>query len=953
MKKTQFKDALRNIGKQKVSYISIILISFLAVTCFIGVSFASKALSDGGSKYYDSRNFRDIEVVSSLLFTEDDLTKISALDGVSDVEGQLRTTAKLKTEKSSPEVTVLSLTGRVNLPEIIDGRLPENDGEAALERDLMTSLGLNVGDTVSLEEAGSAFRILGKTEFTVVGIVVHPDHIVVPNPFTNYVIVKPEAFDQTLLENRYVYAEIVIDKPAGISRFDDEYFKLTQKVEEKVEALSVVCSEKTLSDLWDRFAEYKNRLNGDVLKPIIAAAVSLKLDIPQEEALSMLDNIGWLTGEGALDLTKDDVDLGKIKLLDNFTVEFPKKEDLASKVPEMISGLLSAVKEKGIDIGEYTVTDADISSIQSLLDQIDLSVYDKLESAVTMWNNGRQRYLVSLANQTLKDGEEKGVGVWITMNCKMNAGYMHLSMSSSGIKSLAIRFTLLFVVVAAIVIYATVGKIVDEQRKLVGATKALGFYRREIFSKYLLFGCSATLLGCILGTLAGMFLLQFFAIYSYGRYYAFGTPAFAVIIWQIIAVVTAGVILSAASVWFACGSLLRSPATELMKDAIPTGKKKKAGKAKSTKSLYSRLILRNMRTDLKRVTVTVVSIAGCCALILIGFSIYFSVRTTISKQFDKIVKYDSTVTLDVNENKNAVDETYAALEKEGLQSLRVHTESGALRIKGGTEPADFIVGDLGELNGYFLMNEKNGRTPLTPLSEGVLIPSSYADTYKLSAGDDCMIIDATGAGYRTVIAGVFENYLGSTVIISAKSYENIMCKDVEYNSLLVKHENVDRDALSEKLKDIKGFEAINRSDRLRQVFNSYSDLLIIMVFILIGAAAAMSAVILTNLVNICILQKKRELTIMRVNGFTTKEVKNYVSREAIFTTAAGVILGTLAGILQMFQIMPALGKSYTQFVMTPNIAAIIIAAAMTALFTVVIYRVTLRKVKDLKLTDIA
>ncbi len=953
MKKTQIIDALRNIGRQKVSFISIILISFLAVTCFTGVSFASKALADGGTEYYDERNFRDLEVVSSLLFTEDDLKKIAAVEGVVDVEGQLRTTAKLKTEKNKPEVTVLSLTERINLPEVLEGRLPENDAEIALEKDILTTYGINLGDSVTLSESGSALRILKNDTFKVVGSIHHPDHIVVPNPFVNYVMVKAEAFDQTLLEGRSVYAQIVIDKPAGISRYGDEYYRLSQAVEERVENLSIICSETTLTNLYNKFSEYKSMLSTDVLKPIITAAIALKFKVSPEEAEAMADKISWLSGTEILDLNNDDLDLGKIKILENYTFELPKKNELAEKIPEIISGLLDAVRENGVDIGDYNVTDKDVASVREFLDKMDLSVYDKLESAVTMWNNGRQRYLVSLANKTLKAGEEKGVGVWITMNCKMNSGYMHLSMSSTGISSLAIRFTLLFIVVAAIVIYATVGKIVDEQRKLVGATKALGFYRREIFAKYLIFGCSATLMGCVLGTVAGTFLLQFFAVYSYGRYYAFGTPALTVVPWQIIVVVIAGVALSAASVWFACGSLLRSPATELMKDAIPYGKKKKTGKAKSRKSLYSRLILRNMRTDLKRVTVTIVSIAGCCALILIGFSIYFSIKKTVTVQFDEIVRYNSTVTLDLNDNGNALTDVSATLEKLGASSMRAHTESGALRIKNGTEPADLIVADPEELKDYFILRGRDGRVITEPETDGVLIPGSYANSYGLSVGDKCMIIDSTGAGYRTAVAGIFENYLGTSVIMSERSYKNVMCREPEYNSLLVKHAEEDRNAIAEALSAVNGYDAIKRSDYLRQVFNSYSDLIIIMVFILIGAAAAMSAVILTNLVNICILQKKRELTIMRVNGFTTKEVKNYVSLEAIFTTAAGVVLGTVVGLLQILNIMPALGKSYTHFITTPDIPAIILSAAITALFTVVIYRITLRKVKDLKLTDIA
>ena len=52
---------------------------------------------------------------------------------------------------------------------------------------------------------------------------------------------------------------------------------------------------------------------------------------------------------------------------------------------------------------------------------------------------------------------------------------------------------------------------------------------------------------------------------------------------------------------------------------------------------------------------------------------------------------------------------------------------------------------------------------------------------------------------------------------------------------------------------------------------------------------------LLNLTYTYILQKKRELIPMRVNGFTVKEVKRYVTRETVITTALGIVLGTALG----------------------------------------------------------
>ena len=73
MKKTQRKDALRNIGKQKVSYLSILIIALMGVTAFLGICYAAAAMKLNGSKAYNELDFRGIEVISAHLLTGEDL----------------------------------------------------------------------------------------------------------------------------------------------------------------------------------------------------------------------------------------------------------------------------------------------------------------------------------------------------------------------------------------------------------------------------------------------------------------------------------------------------------------------------------------------------------------------------------------------------------------------------------------------------------------------------------------------------------------------------------------------------------------------------------------------------------------------------------------------------------------------------------------------------------------
>lgn len=952
MKKTQVIEALRTIRKQKVSYISIVLIAFLAVTCFSGISFAAKGIGDSGSAFYDRQNFRDLEVMSSVMLSDKDLKTIADMEDVRDAEGVLRTNGKVIAGGNKAAVTVLSATERVNLPVLIEGACPVGEDEIALEQVLAEKLGAKVGDTVRLEDTSSV-RLLKGTEFRVVGICIHPDHLTKPNRFGDYVLTSKKAFDQTLLAGRYVCAELVIEKEPNTDRFGVAYKRKVSEVSDSLEKLSVTSSREALESAWVQIATVKNEVLDQVLRPLVVIGLRMTKGYSEEEADRELENLGWNTEPLSPNLEDANLDAGVFRILDGVSLKLPEKENLVESVAEQLYLQREALKTFGIDLDAHPIPDDVIERLQEALNETDLSFFDRVLAATTMWNEGHARYLSTLRHLAGEDGDGQNFnGVWLTFDPSMNSGYTHMEMSISGISAIAIRFTLLFILVAAIVIYATVGKLVDEQKKLVGATKAFGFYNREVFAKYLLFGGSATLLGTVLGILAGTFLLQYFVDYAYGRNYMSGIAPRTVIGWQIAVIVCAGLVLAFAAVWFASLKLVRSTAVSLMQGNMPAGMKKGKRNKKSGLSLYQRLILRNMRTDAKRVFVTVVSIAGCCALILIGFSIYLSVRNTVDFQFDSIIRYEAVVSVEARANEKGVENVENALRASGVETLRAHMETGAFRVGSATEPAEFVVADLKTLPDFLHLRDSNTGAALTE-DNGVLIPSSYATAYRLKPGDTCILIDGHGAAHTAKVGGVFEFYLGQTVVLGPEGYREIFGSESTVNVLLSRLNGQDPEKLTAGLKKIEGYETLNRSDFLKVMFNSYSDLLAIMMVLLIAAAGLMSAVILTNLVNICILQKKRELTIMRVNGFTTKEVKNYITREAFLTSAAGVLLGTGIGLLQFRSIMPALGRSYTAFITTPNLIAILIAAAVTVLFTLVIYRIALRKVKDLKLSDVA
>ena len=241
MKKAFLKDILRMISKQKVSYISIVVIALLAVTAYLGINFGSAALKKNAARFYLEQNFRDFEATSTQLLTQADLDELKRTDGVADVEGVLQVNGAVIQNEKLVDVTVLSVTERINQPIVVEGRLPETKNECAIEQELLETLELKVGDSVPLtNERGKQIDYLNGTEFTITGSVIHPDHYAkgIYVPGARYALVTKEAFDQEKLDGAMMKAVLVMEKAPDLKVFDKGYTELSKTVKNELDPLS-------------------------------------------------------------------------------------------------------------------------------------------------------------------------------------------------------------------------------------------------------------------------------------------------------------------------------------------------------------------------------------------------------------------------------------------------------------------------------------------------------------------------------------------------------------------------------------------------------------------------------------------------------------------------------------------------------------------------------------------
>ena len=1140
MKRTQLKDALRNIGKQRVSYISIVFISMLAVTAFLGIAFSVHSLRVAANTWYRERRARDIEVLSTLLMGQEDLDAILETGGVEDAEAVWETAAVLLKGEKKENVSIQSLTERINLPELLSGRMPESGEECLVEGPLLELLGLQLGDRIILQDAlgGKPDELLFDS-FLITGSVNHPDHTTYQMSPTLYVLVLGSAFDQDGLDGHFMKAELHVSG-ASEDRYGDDYWNKVGSVEDSLNDLAseraplreeeirdfyqaridekqrelddaktaLVDARKELDDGWTALAEGEQELK-DARAELAEAKTQL------EDSWKQLEwSIYQLTqGKKELDAAKPKLDAAASELgvaktqLDGAKAELETRwGELEDAKAQIRGGIRSSIEAAlGDTAGQISWAGREAANVdsaaatakrlwittgyycdlnQTLSEKINAFVYSEqitdemllaayvqatgtelgfnagvmraglaasasaaagpyegqynaLQGSCAQWDEAHAQYIPGLNEyqaklakynkelaayksgmdqyetgmaayqrglkqykeaesqveqglsdaeagqkeleenkKQLEDGElryEEGLQDydtaalrleeakdqlnelapchWVILDSRANPGFLHIDANLSDLFHISTSFSLLFVVIAALVIYATIGKMTEEQRSLIGASKAQGLFTWEIMEKYLLYGVSATLLGVVLGLAAACFGLERMMVKNYSSYYVFAPISARFQTGQALIVLLLGLAVSALAVLSSCSTLLRTRVIALMQPPTPKGAKGK-GTGKPLLSLYSRLILRNVRSDLRRVIVTVVSIAGCCSLLVIGFTIRHAVSSVPDRQYGEIIRYEQDLRFDTEQAEDAEAELGAKLTENGAEPLAAASRPLTYREGDYVRAATLYATDMEKLPAYYKLMDPRSEEELLLSESGIYVTNRFSETTGLGAGDQVTLYDGSMNPYEATIAGVFDFHVGQ-IMFCSKAYEaELFGRNAENNQFFVRLNGADPAALQNELSELPGFRSLSGSDTSRKEYQDLTGVINLMILVLTVMAALLAYFILLNLVNTHIFQRRRELAIMRINGFTVRETKNYIVREAVFTTALGILAGIGEGAVIGRQIVSLLEKTHIELVRSMDFPGWLISAGLTALFAVAVYAFALRSIKRMKLTDL-
>ena len=270
MKSAMQKDFRREIGHTKSRFFSILILVALSVAFLSGLKATAPDMKKTGDDYLDSLHLADIQVLSTLGLTDDDITAIRAQDKVEDAEGEYVIDAFASSNSLDAVVKVLSLTGHgINEVLLREGRMPARADECVVEENMLGLLDIAIGDTITLEPDGKMDDALADEEYTVVGTVRSPVYLAVERGTSSigsgtvkaYLYLPREAFTLDYYTAAYVRVSGAAEMTAFYDEYDDYIDDVIDSLEDFADARALLRHDELVDEATEKLDDAQKELD--------------------------------------------------------------------------------------------------------------------------------------------------------------------------------------------------------------------------------------------------------------------------------------------------------------------------------------------------------------------------------------------------------------------------------------------------------------------------------------------------------------------------------------------------------------------------------------------------------------------------------------------------------------------------------------------------------------------
>lgn len=270
MKNAMQKDFWREIGHTRSRFFSIMILVALSVAFLSGLKATAPDMKHTGDDYLDSLHLADIQVLSTLGLTDEDIAALRAQDKIEDAEGEYVIDAFASSDSLDAVVKVLSLTDR-GISDVLlrEGRMPERADECVVEENMLSLMSISIGDTITLTPGDDLSDALAQNTYTVVGTVRSPVYLAVERGTSTlgsgtvkaYLYLPREAFTLDYYTAAYVRVSGAAEMTAFYSDYDDYIDAVIDELEPFGDARAQLRHDDLVDEATEKLDDAQKELN--------------------------------------------------------------------------------------------------------------------------------------------------------------------------------------------------------------------------------------------------------------------------------------------------------------------------------------------------------------------------------------------------------------------------------------------------------------------------------------------------------------------------------------------------------------------------------------------------------------------------------------------------------------------------------------------------------------------
>ena len=535
---------------------------------------------------------------------------------------------------------------------------------------------------------------------------------------------------------------------------------------------------------------------------------------------------------------------------------------------------------------------------------------------------------------------------WYIYDRLDNTSYKELINASDNLKKIGNIFPIIFFAISVLVSLISMMRMIEEDRVENGTLKSLGYNSFHITLKYVIYSLLATTIGSSVGAIFGSYMIPNVIWNIYKK--IFFIPKFIYLLksdYNALGLWICILCICGTSIIVCIKNLREVPANLMRPKAPKSGKKillERINFIWKKLKFSDKITIRNIFRYKSRVITTILGIAGCTSLILAGFGLKDSIKDVIDFQFNNIIKYDKM--LMTNESINQIDIEKELLNDDKVENYtNVNTQNIKVLFNDEQHEVTMITpDDFKSISKSISLIDLKTNNIIDNISDNsCIISEKTAKLLDIDVGDKISLLDNDNNKYDIKVSYIIKNYINQYLYINKNTYNNLF-NNYKINSILISLKEEDKNSKEFDKKYISNGYALTIVD-IDDIKSSMSDMLSSIdsiVAILIIAAASLAFVVLYNLSNINISERKREIATLKVLGFYQSEVDKYINRETVLLTILGIGIGLLFGSYLSHFIISTCEPDYIMFDRHVYTLSYFYSLFITVIFTIIVTIVT-------------